>query len=54
MKKMKISRIIGFGFGFMLPKILKPAIKIAVILGIRYLSTRGYKQQKEQLEMNNE
>lgn len=51
---MKIRRIIGFGFGFMLPKILKTAVKIAVILGIGYLSTRGYKQQKERLATDNE
>ncbi|WP_296920781.1 hypothetical protein [Megasphaera sp.] len=42
---MKVSRIIGFGFGFMLPKIIKTALKIAVILGIGYVSTRGYEKR---------
>ena len=46
MKKITMRRIIGFGFGFMLPKFVKTVVKIGVILGIGYLSTRGYKKVK--------
>ena len=46
MKKITMRRMIGFGFGFMLPKIVKTVVKIGVILGIGYLSTRGYKKVK--------
>ena len=45
---MKVSRIIGFGFGFMLPKIVKTALKIAVILGIGYVSTRGHEKKSQE------
>ena len=47
MKKITMRRMIGFGFGFMLTKIVKTVVKIAVILGIGYLVTRGNRKTQE-------